>query len=431
MSLVSLFCFSIAFLIVLSCFRRGADIFSPARVFGFVWAIAIGLTDLKLSRLQHPWENYAWICLMIGVLSFLLGILMVNIIIFRCPRYSVNQIRTIVYFKDISSTVLFRFILIFFILYSVVYLIEWNKYGTLPLFASYPDRARSEIPIFGIHLLIGGMPIILFLIIEYFIIVPSQIKKKLLLAVLFLIVLLSYFFLLNRFYYVLFFIVTLVFAYYTSRYIRFKNVLFAFILLVSLLAFLQYFRETRYVENFLYVVSGMKYSKTYAALTGPYMYIVMNLENFARAVVRLENFTYGYFSFDFFMALTGLKHWLSGYFGLQERVFLVSGYNTFPFFWDFYYDFGLIGLMLLSCLLGMMSSILHLYMRFKPSIVSIALYSMMLFVIIFSFFTNALTSLNFVFNFGLLFFSQKLIQKKNVHSSKVHDSIVYASNSSR
>ena len=227
-------------------------------------------------------------------------------------------------------------------------------------------------------------------------------------------ILLSYFFFLNRLYYVLFFIMVLGFLYYTSRFVRLKNIIIALAILILFLSALQYFRETRYAENFLYVVSGMKYSPTFAIFTGPYMYIVMNLENFARAVVRLENFTLGYFSFDFLMALTGLKHWLANYFNLQERVFLVSGYNTFPFFWNYYYDFGLVGLTVLSALLGFTIALLHQCMRGNPTLFTISLYAIALFVVVISFFTNPLTSLNFVFNLIVLITSQILISWQTI-----------------
>ncbi|MDI6802581.1 MAG: O-antigen polymerase [Bacteroidota bacterium] len=414
MSIVSIFCFLVAGLILISYFRRGSDVFSPAKVFLFVWAIAIGLTDLKFSRLQHQWENYAWLCLFLSIGSFLLGIFIVQVLFTRLSLYPVSTMRKIILNEKINHVMLYRLITGLFLLYVIVYIVEWVSYGTLPLFAAFPDRARSEIPITGLHLFIGAMPIILFLVLEYYILVRAHYKNKIILAIYFIITLLSYLFFLNRLYYVLFFIMALGFMYYASRHVRIRNILISATILFGLMVFLQYFRETRYVENFLYVVSEMKYTSEYAVFTGPYMYIVMNLENFARAVVRLENFTYGYFSFDFLMALSGLKHWLSSYFGLHERVFLVSGYNTFPFFWDYYYDFGLIGLSFLSCLLGVFTSLLHKYMRHKPSIVSISMYSMMLFVVIFSFFTNALTSLNFVFNFVLLFVSQKLIERKQI-----------------
>ncbi|MBI4809965.1 MAG: oligosaccharide repeat unit polymerase [Ignavibacteriales bacterium] len=412
MSLVSLFCFLIAFLIVLSCFRRGADIFSPARVFGFIWTVAIGLADLKLSRLQHEWSAFAWITMLIGLLSFLFGVFSVSILFIGKSTYSINEIRRRQFSFKISPNKLYLSILILFCLYTITYLIEWFKAGVLPLFAQFPDRARSEFPIFGIHLCIGAMPVILFLVIEYLSIVRTLITKKIMLTAIFLITVISYFFLMNRLYYVLFFILALGFTYYSTKFIRLRTVGFAGIVLVGLLAFLQYFREARYVENFLYIVSEMRYSSKYALLTGPYMYIVMNLENFARAVPRLESFTFGFFSFDFLMAITGLKHWLITYFGLQERIYLVSGYNTFPFMWDYYYDFGILGLTTLSGSLGFVCALIHRWMRTQPSLLNVSLYAIILFVIVISFFTNALTSLNFIFNSVLIIFVHILIKRK-------------------
>jgi oligosaccharide repeat unit polymerase len=413
MSIVSLICFLIAFLIVLSCFRRGADIFSPARVFGFIWAVAIGLADLKLSRLQHEWSAFAWITMLIGLLSFLIGVFFVSILFISKSSHPIDEIRRRQYSLEISPNTFYLSILILFCLYIFAYMIEWFKAGTLPLFATFPDRARNEFPIFGIHLFIGAMPVILFLVVEYLFLVRTLIIKKIMLTAIFLITVISYFFLMNRLYYVLFFILALGFTYYSTKVIRLRTVGFAGIVLVGLLAFLQYFREARYAENFLYVVSEMKYSSKYAVLTGPYMYIVMNLENFARAVPRLESFTFGFFSFDFLMALTGLKHWLIAYFGLQERVYLVSGYNTFPFIWDYYYDFGIIGLTLLSGSLGFVCALIHRWMRTQPSLLNVSLYAIILFVIVISFFTNALASLNFIFNSVLIIFVHILIRRKN------------------
>ncbi len=397
MTLVSFFCFLIVLGIVLSCLPRGADVFSPARVYGFTWSFCLGLADLKLSGYQHVWGAFAWMTLLLGIFSFLIGVFVVQVIYVNQNLYSIDEVRACVRRETLREDVLFKITVLFFLCYGSGYIVEWLAYGSLPFFAAFPETARIEMGVFGVHLFVLLMPIILFLVFEYFILVRKMRMRKLILIAVFAVTFVSYFLLLNRFIYAMFFFMVIGFAYYSSQYVKLRYLVVPILLLVVAMAYLQSVRESRYVENYLYVISRMRYSKTYALFTMPYMYIVMNLENFARAVERLERHAYGFFSFDVVLALTGLKHWIEEYFALKERVYLVSGYNTFPYLWDYYYDFGLVGVAVFPAIIGSMIALLHKQMRAKPTIRSVALYSIAIFVMVISFFTNTLSSLNFVF----------------------------------
>ena len=413
MSAISISCFILTGIIILSCMRRGADIFSPTRVFGLIWSIAIGLTDLKLSGLQHDWDFYAWITLLLGVASFLVGVLVVQVSSMNRRLLSIDHIRRRTKAEPLSGRNLYFIILVLSVGYIVAYAFEWAHYGVLPLFAQYPDRARGDIAVFGVHLIVNSMPIILFLIFQYLVFVPGQGKRKVLLGCIFLLTAASSFLLLNRLFYIFFLVMAIGTAFYSTKMVRLRNLILLVPVVIGALAYLQSFREARYAEHFFYVVSDMKYSEAYAVFTGPYMYFAMNLENFARAVVQLEHFAFGLFSFDFLMALTGLKHWISDYFRLREGVFLISGYNTFPFFWDYYYDFGLIGLVAMPGLLGAGIATLHKRMRESPTIQLVSLYSLAIFVMVISFFANILALLNFDFNLALLLLSQVAISRRS------------------
>ena len=124
----------------------------------------------------------------------------------------------------------------------------------------------------------------------------------------------------------------------------------------------------------------------------------MNLENFARAVNRLEYHTFGYFTFDFVTAIAGLKYWISDYFGVDRMPYLISGYNTYTAFWSFYRDFGIIGLVLIPLLLGFGISMMYYRMRRKPSIKSVTAYGVMVFVMVISFFNFPISFLWFEYN---------------------------------
>ncbi len=174
---------------------------------------------------------------------------------------------------------------------------------------------------------------------------------------------------------------------------------------------------SNYFAGYIYVFSEMKFSPKYAIYTEPYMYVVMNLENFTRAVSKVVHHTYGYYTFNFVMSLTGLKHWIEKYSNLNNTPFLNSGYNTYTMFWDFYRDFGLLGLSIISFGLGFLISTLYYNFRSKPNINTLSLYSISVFIILFSFFINPIGQLHFFFN-TLLIFVFTLIA---VHGTKRSD----------
>src|SRR5208283_3212047 len=260
MTLVSLFCFLIALIIALSCLPRGSDLFSPGRVFGFIWSVAVGLADLKLSGFQHTWSVFSWMTLLLGVLSFLAGILIVQVLFLDRKLCSIDEVRESVRRKVFREDILFIAIVFLFLCYASAYVAEWFAYGSLPFFSAYPDKARNEIGIFGVHLFVLVFPVILFLIVEYYILAKKGLFRKLILLSMFLAVFFSYFLLLNRFLYVMFFFMTLGFAYYSSRIVKPRYVLCLVVFVLASLWFIQSFREARYAENYMYIVSKMRFS---------------------------------------------------------------------------------------------------------------------------------------------------------------------------
>jgi oligosaccharide repeat unit polymerase len=162
--------------------------------------------------------------------------------------------------------------------------------------------------------------------------------------------------------------------------------------------------------EYLYYSARMKFGPQYAFLTEPYMYLVMNLENFANSVYHLNDFTYGYFTFDFVLALSGLKHWIAEYTYIEQFPYILnSDYNTYSMFFTYYRDFGLFGLFFIPFILGLVVSILYYKMRRKPDINSISFYGMFLFVLIFSFFIPMLSWLHFILNLTVIYFCTKLV----------------------
>ncbi|HLA99993.1 MAG TPA: O-antigen polymerase [Bacteroidota bacterium] len=405
MNIVPIFCFLACFSIVLSALRKGADILSPFRVFGFVWAAVIGLTEMKLSGFQHEWSAYSWAVLLSAVVSVLVGILFVDTVLLNRARYvPLSSLRSGP--GRIPDGIQRKYVGVLGILaglYLVSYAAEVVVLGNVPVFSPYPDRARMAFGIFGVHLIVTLAPAILILATEYFLVFRKTLRHKTEVLAIFIITFLSYSLLLQRFSFVMWVVVSSCLAYYYSRYVNWKSLLVASGGFTAFIMFLQSIRLSRYVENYIYVVSRMRISRAFAALSEPYMYTVMNLENFARGVDRLDTFTMGLFTFDPLLALVGLKHPAQDYFGVIERPFLNSGYNTFPFMWTYYRDFGYGGMVLICLVLGI--AIAYYYNRFRtdPTLYRAAIYALGVFFMTLSFFTNVLTMLNMATNIGLIY----------------------------
>ena len=385
---------------------KRADVFTPYRAFGFIWFLAIGLADLKFSFFQHEWSTYSWFVLIIGVCSTMLGFFIAAVIFLDQPMLTLAEQHKRLIERPIGGEILFWSIVVLSLLYVLGFVAEVLVAGGVPAFSARPDRARVEFGFFGMHLFVTMMPTILLLGTEYFVFFwkkSNRIRRRFI-VVAYSFVFFSFSLLLVRFLYVMWAIPTLCFLYYTTNRIRFRHFGLSVLGFAGFLQILRSIRAIGYVENYSYVISRMRFPKTYAVFTEPYMYVVMNLENFARSVEQWSSFSYGYFTFDFLMAITGIKHPVAKEFGLVERPFLISGYNTFSFLMPFYQDFGVVGVAFFPLCIGIGIGYLYHSMRRRPTIANVMMYSIAVSVLVISFFIHALGMLSTFVNVSILIF---------------------------
>lgn len=383
--------------------KKGSDFFSPAKIFLLVWSVCIFLAEFKFSGYQHQWSLYGWFVLLSGLFSFLLGLYISYIIKADSKLLSVAEIRNKIKIStDYSKQRLFITISFLFAAYLISLIIEFIIEGYIPIFHPRPDRARMDFGIFGIHLFVSQMPVILFLIVEYFVLGSESRKKTVVSVTFFIITFFTYFLILQRFNYVYWLVMSIALLYYATRKINFRNSVLSLAVVISFLSILTSIRVSQYATQFIYVISKMKYSSEYASFTGPYMYTVMNLENMARAVDKLETHTYSALTFDWLYALFGLKYWMKDYFNIDPRAFLISSYTTYPFHWYYFYDFGVLGVVVLSLSVGLLIGLIYYYMRIRGTLDGVIYYGICLFFILISFFTNLFTLLNVVISILLL-----------------------------
>ncbi|MBN1397045.1 MAG: oligosaccharide repeat unit polymerase [Bacteroidetes bacterium] len=414
MTVISIICFFICLLVILDCLRSSADILSPARVFGFIWLLALGLAEFKLSKLQHEWTSESWFLLLIGPAAFLVGLYIAYILNIGSPQTPISRMRNQVLAQSINLTRLFWLIVVLFVLFIVGYASIVLIGREVPLFADKPGAARVKFQIFGLGLFLHNVILITIFSLIYCLADKEHKLRKRLLIILSLVSSLMYIVTMQRFQILMIIIIGLIFLYYSTRYLRLSAVVPILLIAVLFFYWISTWRGGELFIYWLYLTSKMKFSQDYAIFTEPYMYLVMNLENYSRSLSRLESFSFGYYTFDFVVALTGMKHWLAEYFTLDDTPYLISGYNTYSTFWWFYRDYGILGITFIPLLSGMVTGWIYYLMRRISSLGWTLSYCVALFLILFSFYNNMISYLWFFYNIVGLYFGYKIINKKNI-----------------
>lgn len=417
MNWVSFISFSICTIIILSSFRRDADILSPGRVFGFVWALSFGLAELKLSGLQHEWSVESWIILLIGPCSFLLGLFSLYVAHINIPLLSMDELRTRCRHFQVDKRRLFGITIVFFALFVAAYAAIVFTGHQIPLFSPKPGLARARFQMFGIGLFIHNLTEVGFFAVLYLALVRNDLIRKQVLIVVTIICVLMYGITLQRFPLAVTALMVVTILHYATNHLRPRISLIYLVAGSSFLFAISRIRASVVFSYFVYVASKMRVSPGLAWITEPYMYFAMNLEMFARSVERSEHYTYGFYTFDFITALTGLKHWMQSYFHLEETPFLISGYNTYTAFWTYYRDFGVLGVFFVSLLGGLWIGTLYYSLRRSPTLLKLSGYSVAVFLMVLSIFNSQFGFLWFVYNIAILFASIRWLQRDNL---KIH-----------
>jgi oligosaccharide repeat unit polymerase len=403
--------FVIIFLIALFSVFIGKDFFSPAKIFGLMWSFVLVMAEFKFSALQHNWTWESWVLMVLGPLYFLLAVFIVYVFNFSRKPPVIIRISTDIQEKIILEKRCLIITGIIFVLYIIGYIANTIITGYIPAFTKMPAASRTEWGSFGFGMLIFCAPVILFLVTEYLILFKKTRAIVLMMVTFFFITILSYIFLIQRYNLVLWICMSLVLIYYTRKNILKKVFLWGSLLVSALVIIINNFRFAKHIEYYLYYISKMKFSIEYAIFTEPYMYIVMGLENFARAVEKLNHHTWGYFTFNPYLSLTGMKRFINSVNEVEETPFLISGYNTFPFHWYYYYDYGILGVVVGSFVLGFIIALIYWRMKYNPSLENISLYAICVFIMLMSFYLNPLTMLNFIFVVLVTQLSQKFLMR--------------------
>ncbi|MFZ2322267.1 MAG: O-antigen polymerase [Ignavibacteriaceae bacterium] len=408
---------TIFFLCLLTFLNRNIDVLSPSRLFILIWSFAIGITNLKLSVLQKEWTGYGWLMLLLTLLSFLAGVFIAYVLNVDKNIKTIPKIRETINKQIVNKDLLFKILIISFILYFISFLVSFIVMGFIPALSSRPEIRSQWSGVFGVGLITHALPPILFFSTIYFFYEKKSIIKRTTIFLIGFIAFVINLLVLHRFDIVYWLIVLLAYLYYATNKLKIKNLLIWGSFLVTIFYGISTFRASKFISNVIYYTSEMKYSVKYAIFTEPYMYFAMNVENFVHAVERYNNFTYGFFTFNPLLSLIQLKHPLEEYMSIARFPNLMTySYNTYTMFFEWYRDWGIFGLTFLPFIWGIIIASSYYYLKRKPSLSAVTLYGAFLFVIIFSFFVNMLGWLHFVFNLVVLYVIAKIISKNQTNN---------------
>jgi len=418
MNLISYISFAISLFVLITFFFKKSDVLSPVRIFVFIWAFVIGITNLKLSYLQHEWQPIEWINILIGPVAFVVGAAIVYALYVNQKIWVIDSLRENREIMKVDMDKLFKAITLLFILFVIGYIAIVIKVGTVPILSSRPGKIRAMFSMFGVGLFLHNVVLIVFFSAIYFIYEKNNKAKKYWLGFFSFASFMLYAITLQRYQLFLSIFMVLVLLYYTTFRIKFRMMfIFSVIIIVFFLA-VSSVRAGELIVFVLYKFAKMKFSPKYALFTEPYMYFAMNLENFGRSILRLENFTYGYYTFDFITAITGIKHWIEKYFALNETPFLNSDFNTYSAMFNYYRDFGTLGVTLIPLIGGAALNALYYSFRKNPTLLKLAFFGMFLFGIAFSFFNSPFGFLWYVYNLAVIFFVFLYVKPNSLNNSK-------------
>lgn len=327
--------------------NRSGNLADLRGLFSLSWVGGEGIACLQLSRLQSNWETLTWICFFLAYFCFISG-------------YDILGKRTEKSDKESSGIkkdpCLARRVMICIILLGAgsifCFLLEAVVLGFIPLFSPEP-HAYSYFHISGVHYFTVSCILIPALSILYVRLTEKWTAASVVLlamgnltAAAIPVLCVSRFQLLFA---VGFAAVVYLMLY---RHITWKMIAAAFIILIPVYVLLTVAR--RHDVTYLNGIFEMKYQKMPIFVTQPYIYVANNYENFNCMVAQLPKFSMGLRMLFPVFALSGLKFVLP-----QVTAFPLyttkEELTTVTLFYDAYYDFGFIGIMLLAFVLGCMA----------------------------------------------------------------------------
>ncbi len=365
-------------------YYRTGNLIHLRGVFSAFWVGGQGIACLKLSRLQAEWNLLTWFCFFLAFAGFWVTFELLGR---KYGGRGENAGRKVRRNREKQcARPVFYCMAVVTVVSLAAFILEAAVLGYVPFFVRGVPHAYSEFHLTGVHYLTVSCVLVPALAVLFFQQGGSLYLSRNAAAVVMTVVsLLIPVLCVSRFQ--LFFAVMLTLFTCCACWgsIKPRMVLAAAALLLPLYVVLTAARS--HDVTYLNGIFEMKNSNTPIFISQPYIYIANNYENFSCLIEALPRHTWGIRMLYPLWALTGLK-FLFPYLISFPIYVTKTELTTVTLFYDAYYDFGLIGVLLFSCLLGAVCFLLEEQKKTMKNPIGYLLYGQMAVYMMLSFFTT-------------------------------------------
>ena len=362
-------------------YRHSKNLIHLRGVFSLFWVGGQGLACLKLSHLQGEWQLMSWICMALAFMGFWVVFELLSRT-YGTGYDSHSRWRS---FKGDPKPV-YHMVCGVTVVSLAAFLTEAIVLGYVPLFLRGVPHAYSEFHLTGIHYITVSCVLVPSLAVLHAHMERGRGSEKRLFtsAMMTGTALLIPVFCVSRFQFV--FARFLEGFTYVSLQKQFSPVYLlslAAVVPVYLILSVARSHDVEYLNG----IFEMKYAEMPIFITQPYMYIANNYDNFDCLIKVLPRHAFGIRGLFPLWALTGLK------FAFPQLINYPIYVNkkeltTLTMFYDAYYDFGCLGVLAFSCILGVAAYLLTIKLREMRNPVGYLLYAQLGAYLMLSFFTT-------------------------------------------
>ncbi len=332
-------------------YHRSGNLVHLRGLFCAFWVGGQALACLKLSNLQSEWNLMTWVCFYLALAGFWLSYEAVHRLFGENESYGRVRRRRKSFVRPV-----FRCMEVLTVLSVAAFLYEAVTLGYVPLFVRGVPHAYSEFHITGVHYFTVSCVLVPSLAVLFFLEGGSRRSYRNMAAVVMTVISLVIPLLCVSRFQLVFSVVVACFTW--GAYQKRMSPLILPGVLVVLLPFYIILTVARSHDvAYLNSIFEMKNSQMPIFISQPYIYIANNYENFDCLVEALPRHTFGIRMLFPLWALTGLK-FVFPYLISFPLYVTKTELTTVTLFYDAYYDFGMIGVVLLACILGAVACIL-------------------------------------------------------------------------